>query len=167
MTPAILEDGKARSVMVLNAYHLMALTQPDKEELQPHYKQMIYTLAHECGHVHDLATKVRSFPETGLKVQLSRRNGALFEVAEACWSGYVASRLSSILSPRELTSDYENTFCEQAEKGLPAVREIPVQSVAFSAVCSVEFQSVALRCLNGMEGVIGSIPIRPPINPTT
>src|SRR6266481_2383942 len=41
MTPAILEDGKARSVMVLNAYHLMALTQPDNEELQPYYKQMI------------------------------------------------------------------------------------------------------------------------------
>jgi len=98
------------------------LTQPDNEELQPYYKRMIYALAHECGHVHDLATKVRSLPETWLKVRLSRHDGALFEVAEACWSEYIASRLSAMLSPRELTGEYENTFCEQIEKGLPAIR---------------------------------------------
>jgi hypothetical protein len=63
MTPAVIENGQAKSVMVFNAFHLMALTQPDNEELQPYHRQMVYMVAHECGHVHDLAMKVRSFPE--------------------------------------------------------------------------------------------------------
>jgi hypothetical protein len=122
MTPAILQDGTAKSVMVLNAYHLMALAHPDNEELKPYYRRMMYTLAHECGHVHDLAAKIRSFPEQWLKLRLNRRDGALFEVAEACWSEYVACRLSAVMSSDDITTDYENTFCEQLEKGVPAMR---------------------------------------------
>lgn len=122
MTPAVLQDGTAKSVMVLNAYHLMALAHPDNEELKPYYRRMMYTLAHECGHVHDLAAKVRSFPEQWLKLRLNRRDGRLFEVAEACWSEYIACRLSAVMSSDEITTDYENTFCEQLEKGVPAIR---------------------------------------------
>jgi hypothetical protein len=122
MTPAVLQDGTAKSVMVLNAYHMMALAHPDNEELKPYYRRMMYTLAHECGHVHDLLAKTRSFPEQWLKLRLNRRDGALFEVAEACWSEYIASRLSAVMSSDDITIDYENTFCKQLEKGVPAMR---------------------------------------------
>ena len=122
MTPAVLQDGTAKSVMVLNAYHMMALAHPDNEELKPYYRRMMYTLAHECGHVHDLAAKVRSFPEKWLKLRLNRRDGALFEIAEACWSEYIACRLSAVVSSDEIATDYENTFCEQLQKGFPAIR---------------------------------------------
>lgn len=122
MTPAVLQDGTAKSVMVLNAYHLMTLAHPDNEELKPYYRRMMYTLAHECGHVHDLAAKVRSFPEEWLKLRLNRRDHALFEIADACWSEYIACRLSAVVSSDEIASDYENTFCEQLEKGVPAIR---------------------------------------------
>jgi hypothetical protein len=121
MTPAILEGGKAKSVMVLNALHMMVLTQPDNAETQPYYRQMTYTLAHECGHVHDLAIKVRSLPGTWLTMRLGRYHGTLFEIADACWSEYIASRLSARLSPIELTGQYEDTFCNQFEAGLPAI----------------------------------------------
>jgi hypothetical protein len=122
MTPAVIEEGALKSVMVFNANYLMVLTQPDNEEIQPLYKQMLYTVAHECGHVHDLGMMVRSFPDTWLKMRLSHYDEALFQAAEGCWSEYVASRLSAIMSPVELTSNYETTFCEQVEKGLPAIR---------------------------------------------
>lgn len=122
MTPAILVDERPKSVMVLNAFHMMALTQPDNEELKPYYRQMVYTLAHECGHVHDLAAKVRSFPEFWLKLRLNRYDALLFEVAEGCWSEYIASRLSAFMSPIELTGQYESTLCEQFEKGVPTAR---------------------------------------------
>jgi len=122
MTPAILVDGKPKSVMVLNAFHMMTLTQPENEELKAYYRQMVYTLAHECGHVHDLATKVRSFPEIWLQVRLDRYDALLFEPAEASWSEYIASRLSAFISPPELTAQYESTLCEQLEKGIPAIR---------------------------------------------
>jgi hypothetical protein len=122
MTPAVIEDGAVKSVMVFNATYLMALTQPENEEIQPLYKRMLYLVAHECGHVHDLGMKVRSLPDTWLKVRLGRYDEALFEAAEGCWSEYIASRLSAFMSPTELTSDYETTFCDQVEKGLPAIR---------------------------------------------
>ena len=82
----------------------------------------MYTLAHECGHFHDLAAKIRSFPEQWLKLPLNRRDIALFEIAEACWSEYIASRLSAVMSSDDITTDYENTFCKQLEKGVPAMR---------------------------------------------
>jgi len=122
MTPAVIEDGVVKSVMVFNANYLMALIQPENEEIQPVYKQMLYTVAHECGHVHDLGMMVRSFPHTWLKMRLSHYDEALFQAAEGCWSEYIASRLSAIMCPAELTSNYETTFCEQVEKGLPAIR---------------------------------------------
>jgi hypothetical protein len=122
MTPAIRQDGTAKSVMVLNAYHMIALAHPDNKELKPYYRRMMYTLAHECGHVHDLAVKIRSFPEKWLKHRLNRRDGVLFEVAEACWSEYIACRLSAVMSSDDTTNDYESTFCEQFEKGVPAMR---------------------------------------------
>lgn len=122
MTPAILVDGEPKSVIVLNALHMMALTQPDNEELRPYYRQMVYTLAHECGHVHDLGMKVASLPDTWLKCRLNPYDGLLFEIADACWSEYIASRLSAPVSPEELTSQYQSTMCEQLENGIPAIR---------------------------------------------
>lgn len=148
MTPAILVDGKPKSVMVLNAFHMMALTQPENEELKPYYRQMVYTLAHECGHVHDLATKVRSFPEIWLQLKLDRYDGLLFEVAEACWSEYIASRLSAFMSPAELTGQYEGTLCEQLEKGMPAV---------FSQVRQYRMHGDVSRVLNETSYVVKKI----------
>jgi hypothetical protein len=110
--------------MVLNAYHMMVLIHPDNEEMEPYYRRMLYALAHECGHVHDLAVKVRCFPEQWLKLRLHRRDSTLFEIAEACWGEYIASRLSAVVSPDEITTDYESTFCEQMEKGMPAIRAL-------------------------------------------
>lgn len=122
MTPTVIREGEVKSMMVLNAYHMMALVHPDDEELKPYYCQIVYTLAHECGHVHDLSVMMRCFPEQWLKLRFSRRDTTLFEIAEACWSEYIASRLSAVMSPDEITTGYENTFCEQLEKGIPAIR---------------------------------------------
>jgi hypothetical protein len=122
MTPTIVEDGVVKSVMVFNAKYLIALTKPDNEEIQPLYNQMLYFVAHECGHVHDHGMRVKSFPDTLLKGYPSHYDEALFTVADGCWSEYIASRLSAFMSHAELTSDYETTFCDQVEKGLPAVR---------------------------------------------
>jgi hypothetical protein len=71
MTPAIIENGAVKSVMVFNANYLYALTQPDNEEIQPVYKLMLYIVGHECGHVHDVGMKVRSLPDSWLNLSQS------------------------------------------------------------------------------------------------
>ena len=122
MTPASVEDGAVKSVMVFNANYLYALTQPDNEEIQPVYKLMLYIVAHECGHVHDVGMKVRSLPDSWLNLSQGTYDETLFKVAEGSWSEYIASRLSAFMTPAELTSNYEMTFCDQVEKGLLAIR---------------------------------------------
>jgi hypothetical protein len=83
---------------------------------------MLYTLAHECAHVHDLALMVRCFPEQWLKLRLGTHESTLFQIAVGCWSEYISSRMSAVASSDEITTDYENIFCDQLEKGMPAIR---------------------------------------------
>lgn len=122
MTPAILEAGAVKCVMVFNAHYLNVLTQSDNQEIQPLYKQMLYFVAHECAHAHDVGMKVRSLPDSWLNLNQGSYDETLFRAAEGSWSEYIASRLSAFMSYPELTSDYETTFCDQVEKGLPAIR---------------------------------------------
>ena len=123
MTPAVMRDGALRSVMVLNATYMQTLMHPDDEELKPLYRRTIYTLAHECGHAHDLGVKWRSFLDQWLKLRLNRYDGVLFEIAEACWSEYIACRLSAAMAPDDITVDYENTLCKQMNAAFLKTRE--------------------------------------------
>ncbi len=119
MTPAILVDGKARSVMVLNAYHMIVLAHPDREDCTEYRARMIHTLAHECGHVHDLAMQVRAFPDLFLHKRLSYREGVLHRFAAGCWDEYIASRLSAFMGERWTIGDLEDTFCAILEEAKP------------------------------------------------
>lgn len=122
MTPMILEDGILKSVMVLNTAHVIALLFPDNQEFKPHFTRMVYTLAHEGGHAHDHAIQAKCFPDVFLKTKLSQRDSRLFTIAEACWSEYIASRLSAFLSGDITTEDYESTFCQRVAALVPSSR---------------------------------------------
>jgi hypothetical protein len=115
MTPAIIEKGEARSVMVLNAYHMIVLAHPDNPEVEEHVQRIVHTLAHECGHVHDLGVQVKCFPDTILKPHTSYKDGVLFGIAYGCWQEYIASRLSAFMGKDFTTSDFEETFCGALE----------------------------------------------------
>jgi hypothetical protein len=85
------------------------------DENSPDFGLARYTLAHECGHIHDLAMQDKAFPEIILQSHLSEREGILHEIAEACWSEYAACRLSANWAHANLTSDLEMTFCSHLE----------------------------------------------------
>ena len=84
MTPTVLDDGEAKSVMVLNAEYMAVLAVKEEPENAELRDQMIYTLAHECGHVHDLDMRVTCMPDIILKQQLSFRDGILLGIASGC-----------------------------------------------------------------------------------
>jgi hypothetical protein len=90
MTPTVLQDGEPMSIMVLNAFHMAVFALDDKPEYAAVREQMIYTLAHECGHVHDLDLRASCLPEIILRSNcpsvtelflLSRRAGFGIEPA--------------------------------------------------------------------------------------
>lgn len=111
MTPAILVNDEPRSVMVLNARHMAAIAYPENPECAEYYERMVYTLAHECGHVHDLAMQVKMLHGVTLKLQLPQREAFLLDFASGCWDEYIASRLSACFGGDHATKDYEDTFC--------------------------------------------------------
>jgi hypothetical protein len=116
MTPAVLRDGEARSVMVLNAEYMTVFAQEDRPELKPAREHMIYTLAHECGHVHDLGVQETSFPGIILRTELPYRAGVLFGIASGCWEEYIACRLSAPFGNDATLRAMEETFCGALER---------------------------------------------------
>ena len=116
MTPTILRDGEAMSVMVLNAAYMEVLVAADTAENAALREQMIYTLAHECGHVHDLDVRATSMPDIILKQRMSFRDGILFGIASGCWDEYIACRLSAFIAKEFALRPLEDTFCNALER---------------------------------------------------
>ncbi len=116
MTPTVLDDGEAKSVMVLNAEYMAVLAVKEEPENAELRDQMIYTLAHECGHVHDLDMRVTCMPDIILKQQLSFRDGILLGIATGCWDEYIACRLSAFIAKEPVLRSLEETFCTALDK---------------------------------------------------
>lgn len=116
MTPTVVRDGEAMSVMVLNAAYMEVLVAAETPQNAPLREQMVYTLAHECGHVHDLDVRATSIPDIILKQRLSFRDGILFGIASGCWDEYMACRLSAFIARESALRPLEDTFCTALER---------------------------------------------------
>jgi hypothetical protein len=116
MTPTVLRDGEAMSVMVLNATYMAVLAVEETAENAALREQMIYTLAHECGHVHDLDIRATCMPDIILKRRLSFRDGILLGIASGCWDEYMACRLSAFIAKESALRPLEDTFCTALER---------------------------------------------------
>jgi len=115
MTPTVLCDGEAMSVMVLNAAYMEVLALEETPENAALREQMIYTLAHESGHVHDLDVRATCMPDIILKQRLSFRDGLLLGIASGCWDEYIACRLSAFIARESALRPLEDTFCTALE----------------------------------------------------
>jgi hypothetical protein len=111
MTPAVLRDGELKSHMVFNANVLRGI---EGEEIN---RDLLYLIAHECGHVHDLKVRDEAFPNILMKQRyLNLRQDVLGRVAAACWEEYAACFLSAAFSSDETTDGLAEVFIE-ATKG--------------------------------------------------
>ncbi len=119
MTPAVLRNGEPKSVMILNAQYMIAFARVEMPDTEPIRKSMIYTLAHECGHVHDLEMQVRAFPNRILSTQLPYREVLLYGITSSCWEEYIASRLSAFMGDESTLTGYEDTFCSALKTAKP------------------------------------------------
>jgi hypothetical protein len=117
MAPKVLRDGETACVMVLNAAHMSVLAQTDNPELAALRDEMTYTLAHECGHVHDLDVQESSFPNVILRTALPFKDGILFYIASGCWEEYIACRLSAFFGTETTLRAYQDTFCVALQSG--------------------------------------------------
>lgn len=96
---------------MLNAAYMSVFAEADRPDLAAVRDEMTYTLAHECGHVHDLDVQELAFPSIFLKTALPFRDGVLFYIASGCWEEYVACRLSACFGTETTLRNYQHTFC--------------------------------------------------------
>ena len=116
MTPAVLHEGEPRSVMVLNAAYVSVLGQPESPETYEAHDVVLYTLAHESAHVHDLDMQASCFPDKILNERLGFRDGILYAIASGCWEEYIACRLSAFMAKEVTQRAFEDTFCNALER---------------------------------------------------
>jgi hypothetical protein len=116
MTPTVLHEEEPRSVMVLNANYVSVLSQPESPKNVEARNVVLYTLAHESAHVHDLDMRASCFPGTILRKQLDFRDGILFAIASGCWEEYIACRLSAFIGNEVTLRGFEDTFCSALER---------------------------------------------------
>lgn len=132
MTPAVLHEGEARSVMVLNAAYMSVLSQPKCPENAEAHDAVLYTLAHESAHVHDLEMQASCFLGAMFRERLTFRDGVLYEIASGCWEEYIACRLSAFMGKEVTLRGFEDTFCSAVERakgcGHAAIRRYRMHS---------------------------------------
>jgi hypothetical protein len=116
MAPAVMHEGEPRSIMVLNANLVSVLGETETPENEAARREMTYTLAHECAHVHDLEMQTRAFPDAMLRMNLPYRDRILFSIASACWDEYIACNLSASFATEVTLNAYEETFCKALER---------------------------------------------------
>lgn len=95
MSVPVVREGQILSHIVLSTDGILPLQNPEA----PAYGDALYLLAHECAHVHDLKYWELCFPSTMLSPVKGALKGYLWQVSEACWSEYSASRRSARFHP--------------------------------------------------------------------
>ena len=103
MAATVLRGGTVKAHLVLHAPYVMPL----EEQGTPAFRQALYLVAHECGHIADLKTRDEAFP--GVILQRSYvdfEEQLLAPTANALWDEYAACRASAPLG-RDHTSLYE------------------------------------------------------------
>jgi hypothetical protein len=115
MAPAILDEGEARSVIVFNALHMSIFAEPERTDLEEQKNEMIYTIIHECAHVHDLEMREKCLPGVVLKLQHGPRDELLYGLIDPCWDEYIACRLSAPFAKESTLRGYEEVFCKSLD----------------------------------------------------
>lgn len=118
MTPTVMRNGVPKSHMVLNAQVARAIEQEEMD------LDVVYLIAHECGHVHDLRVRDEAFP--GLILQKSYANiyDSLFKsISAACWDEFAACSLSAHLSAANTTPHLAEVFIEATREAQQKFRD--------------------------------------------
>lgn len=105
MTPTVLRDGVVKAHMVYDATVLRGI------EGVEFNRELLYLIAHECGHVHDLKARDEAFPNVMMQTRYSNlRRNVLGSTAVSCWEEYAACYFSAQFSMDETADNLVQIF---------------------------------------------------------
>jgi len=106
MAVPVMRSGIVKSHPVFFAPSVIPLENKDDDA----FRQALYLVAHECGHVEDLKHRDTCFPGTLLQKTFTDYEEALLEqVVGAIWEEYAACRVSALFHAEQLQV-YEESF---------------------------------------------------------
>lgn len=106
MTPAVMRNGVVKAHLVF--YAPMVLPLEDSEDAK--FRQAVYLVAHECGHIEDMKRRDERFPGNILQRRITDSEEAILEqFVDSLWDEYAACRVSAIFG-EDQTAVYEESF---------------------------------------------------------
>lgn len=123
VTAPVLRDGVLKSSIVFSSRLIQVLNDPLHEKR----RHAIHVLAHESAHAHDLEVLRQSFPDSGKQCNLDWKAQCLSQLANVCWSEYIASHLSSRWGTDDYCAEFEHQLCKTLanamEKGSACIHD--------------------------------------------
>lgn len=111
MAPIVLREGVLKSHIVLDANWARFLD----DETHQYHKTMVYSLAHECGHVQDHKLRDIAFPGIIGRQRVSGLlEGFRQQFIDGSWDEYAASRVSASFDENQVKL-HERTFLDILE----------------------------------------------------
>lgn len=96
MAPLVLHNGEVKSHLVLAAYIVPLIDEP---QMGVNGK---YIIAHELAHIHEHYFRNRVLPSTLLNIRIPKRDEAfLYDLADTCWGEYVACLFTAPVHPEQ------------------------------------------------------------------
>jgi hypothetical protein len=97
MAPLVLRNGQVMSHLVFAAFVVPLIDAPQSGVNGK------YIVAHELAHVHEHYFRDRVLPNTLLRIRIPKADEAfLYDLADTCWSEYVACFISSSVHPEQV-----------------------------------------------------------------
>lgn len=120
MVVRVMRDDLPKAVMVLDGNMIWAMLQNENVDTETQINaELLYLLAHECAHVHDLKTMDVAFPGRILRQSFASRYDAIRgECADLYLEEYIACRLSAPAAHSMVEEDLRTIFqtaCKRAE----------------------------------------------------
>ena len=167
MAPAVLRDGVVKAHLVFCAPYVLGL---EADPASDEFASALYTVAHECGHVHDLSERDQSMPNIILQQRITDCEEKTLEpVALSLWEEYAACRLSAIFGRNQtgrLEQGLTSVLAVARDNSNAAIREYrlhaDVNRVLAEAglhICRpLKISAYLLGHLDGLELTLDDIP---------
>ena len=120
MAVPVMRDGCHMAHVVFHLHALAGFCSEDDESIGLSQ----YMVAHELGHVHDVAVSRRCMPWFGPGYAIEGQlEGYLLTTAIACWEEYIACRISGHINPLQVEA-LERVFVDRLNALTPRVTEL-------------------------------------------
>ena len=142
MAVPVVRNDIAKTHIVIHSGLAKFLLDPKGE----FYSEAVYTLVHEAAHAHDHLISGAAYPVGIMKMPF--KDATLYNLAQGCWSEYIACCLSADWASQNYCKSYEDSLCSMLSTARKRGNEHIEQ---------FQIHRVVMKTFNELVGVYGNL----------